>query len=284
MHFSRRHMFSVAGAGTLAAATASFATSGAKTAAVPSVPCERVCSLMPDVVDGPYYDSHAIMRSDITEGKLGIPLEIRVCFVDSECRPIEGARIDCWQADAGGIYSNHANQGDDLTVATIGETFLRGTQITDKNGFVLFRSIYPGWYRARTAHVHFKVYVGGQSRFTTQMFFPDAINEYVYLNAPLYRRRAVRDTVNITDWILADASRHAMANIREEVDRYVAEITFGVNPRAMPAPSKKMPCPSVGPCVPPLNTPPDPNDRVAALIPSTENLKRPRATKPSLPL
>lgn len=280
MTVSRRNLLAAAGTGALSGMIVPLASGKAKAAPTTG---SKVCFVMPDIVDGPYYESRAIMRSDITEGKKGIPLEVRVCIVDPSCRPIAGARVDCWQADAGGIYSNYPNQGDDLTVATMGETFLRGTQITDKDGWVTFLTIYPGWYRARTAHLHFKVYVGDRTRLTTQMFFPDALNEFIYLNVPEYQRQAVRDTVNVTDWILVEASRHAMANVREEIDRYVAEATFGVDPRAMPAASEPMPCPAEGKCVPEPNIPPDPSDRVAALIPSAANARRPKAQKPALP-
>ncbi|MEE4455173.1 hypothetical protein V2S85_26365 [Novosphingobium resinovorum] len=238
--------------------------------------------MLPDVVDGPYYEDRAIMRSDITEGRPGIPLEVRVRIVDPSCRPIRNARVDCWQADAGGIYSNYPYQGDDLKIATIGETFLRGTQVSDEDGMVVFRTIYPGWYRARTAHIHFKVYIGERTRLTTQMFFPDALNEFIYLNVPGYKREAVRDTVNMTDWILTEASHHAMANVREEIDRYIAEMTFGVDPRAMPPVSEKMSCPAEGKCAPAPNTPPAEAKRVELLVPSPANSRLPRAQKPRL--
>ena len=34
------------------------------------------------------------------------------------------------------------------------ETYLRGTQNTDADGMVEFRTIYPGWYTGRTVHIH----------------------------------------------------------------------------------------------------------------------------------
>lgn len=248
------------------------------------VPADTVCFIHPDTVDGPYYENKAILRSDITEGKKGIPLEVRVRLVDAQCHPLAGARIDCWQADSQGIYSDFPNQGDDLTIATPGETFLRGTQISDADGMVVFRTIYPGWYRGRTAHIHFKIYIGGRTRLTSQIFFPDALNEWIFLNAPDYKRPATRDTINVTDWIMAEATRNAVAQVKEEADRYVMSITYGVNPAATPPEGEKMPCPTNGDkCVPGLGTPPKGDERIAALIPSAENAKRPRAGKPPLP-
>jgi protocatechuate 3,4-dioxygenase beta subunit len=274
----------LAGAAGAGAGAGTLALSGTPLNGAAAAVAGEVCLISPDVVDGPYYLDKPIARRDITEGRKGIPLEIRVRIVDSGCRPIQRARVDCWQADAGGIYSDFPNQGDDLTIATRGETFLRGTQTSDADGWVVFDSIYPGWYRGRTAHVHFKIYIGGRTRLTAQMFFPDALSEYVYTNVPGYVREAVRDTINVTDWIMAEATRSAVAQIKEELDRYVATLTYGVNPAATPPPSEQMPCPPApAKCVPEPGMPPQGADRIAALVPSVEQRKRPKAGKPPLP-
>jgi len=284
VRLSRRAMIAT---GLASAGAATVATAGAKVVPAPkpaAVPPDTVCFLHPDTVDGPYYENKPIHRSDITEGKKGIPLEVRVRLVDAQCRPIKGARVDCWQADAQGIYSDFPNQGDDLTIETPGQTFLRGTQTSDGAGMVVFQTIYPGWYRGRTAHIHFKIHIDGRTRLTSQIFFPDALNEWIYLNAPGYKREAVRDTINVTDWIMAEATRNAVAQVKEEADRYVVSITYGVNPQATPAPGEKMPCPTNGDkCVPAPGVPPQGNARIVALIPSAQNAARPRAQKPPLP-
>ncbi|WP_313803759.1 intradiol ring-cleavage dioxygenase [Sphingobium sp.] len=280
---NRRAMLTGIGAGS-AAATAVMLAAAPRAATAASVPGEDVCRITPDVVDGPYYVDEQIVRRDITEGRQGIPLEMRVRVVDASCRPVADARVDCWQADALGIYSNFPNQGDDLKVATPGQTFLRGTQMTDADGWVVFSSIFPGWYRGRTTHVHFKIYIGGRTRLTAQMFFPDAINEYVYTHVPGYTRAAVRDTINVTDWIMEAGSRAMVAQVKEELDRYVATITYGVDPRATPAAAEQMPCPPAPAlCVPEPGAPPTGTDRIASLVPSKAALDRPKAQKPPLP-
>ncbi len=80
-------------------------------------------------------------------------------------------------------------------VSTNGEKFLRGTQMTDAAGSVSFRTIYPGWYRGRTAHIHFKVFLDTKTVLTGQLYFPDALSEFIYTSVPPYtsaRTSAIR--------------------------------------------------------------------------------------------
>ena len=44
----------------------------------------------------------------------------------------------------------------------------------------MFDTIYPGWYRGRTPHIHLKVHVGGNEVHTGQLFFRDSISAAVY--------------------------------------------------------------------------------------------------------
>ena len=111
------------------------------------------CVLAPEVTEGPYWIANHLTRRDIAEGKAGIPLSLHLTVVDATtCRPIKGADVEIWHADAQGVYSGvQGNSG----------RFLRGHQRSDANGRVVFHTIYPGWYRGRTPHIHLKVHVGG---------------------------------------------------------------------------------------------------------------------------
>ncbi|TGS57800.1 protocatechuate dioxygenase, partial [Mesorhizobium sp. M1D.F.Ca.ET.183.01.1.1] len=115
-----------------------------------------VCAIMPEVTEGPFYFDPKLERSDITEGRSGIGLAVRLQVVDASCRPLVGARVDIWHCDAQGHYSGYPGQGDGQDVDTSGQTFLRGWQKTGEGGVVSFATIYPGWYRGRTVHIHFK--------------------------------------------------------------------------------------------------------------------------------
>jgi protocatechuate 3,4-dioxygenase beta subunit len=197
-----------------------------------------VCVITPEVTEGPYYFDPQLVRADITEGRPGVPVVFRLQVVDQSCKPLEDARVDIWHCDASGLYSNYAGQGDDHAhpTSTEGETFLRGTQMADPRGIVEFTSIYPGWYRGRTTHVHFKVFLSDSNVLTGQIFFPDALSEYIYGNvAPYSDRGAERDTLNDGDGIAQSASRASFAAVKEEEDNYLVSLIIGVDPEATSA-------------------------------------------------
>lgn len=192
-----------------------------------------VCAIIPEVTEGPYYFDPALERTDITEARPGIPLRIRLQVVDAACAVIEGARVDIWHCDATGVYSGYPGQGDDGSVDTTGETFMRGTQFADANGLVEFETVYPSWYRGRTTHIHFKVFIAENVILTGQIFFPDALSEYIYLNvAPYNDRSSTRDTLNSNDSIAAQSTRAAYAFIKELDEEYLAAMIIGVDPNA----------------------------------------------------
>lgn len=192
-----------------------------------------VCAIIPEVTEGPYYFDPALERTDITEGKVGIPMRVRLQVVDAACAAIAGARVDIWHCDATGVYSGYANQGDDRSVDTTGQTYLRGTQFADANGIVEFESIYPSWYGGRTTHVHFKVFLDQTTVLTGQIFFPDALSEYIYTNvAPYNDRSRARDTLNANDSIATSSTRAAFAFVKELEDEYLVAMIVGVDPTA----------------------------------------------------
>jgi len=219
---------------------------GDKTASAASPPATtipaaaNVCRMTPRMVEGPFYFDPDLVREDITEGRAGVPLKLHLQITDgATCRPIEGARVDVWHCDATGQYSGYDRQGDDGGISTKGEKFLRGTQITGATGEVMFATIYPGWYRGRTTHIHFKVLLDEQAMLTGQMYFPDALSEYIFTQiAPYNARTAKRDTLNSTDWIAgADGDHISFVSVREEADAYVATLIIGVDRAAEPEPA-----------------------------------------------
>ena len=182
----------------------------------------NVCALTPETTEGPYYIDPDLVRRDIREGLPGVAMDLRLQVVDAACRPIAAARVDIWHCDAQGNYSGFAGQGSDTARNTAGRTFLRGTQIADDAGNVAFQSIYPGWYRGRTTHVHFKVFLDRATLLTGQIFFPDALSQAVFSQAPSYGGRDGQAISNAQDGIARRAGAGAYAQVANRSDGGVA--------------------------------------------------------------
>ena len=212
---SRRRMLAVgvglAYSGLLTACglgrTGSNPVSPSATTTASTVPVSTpACVVTPQETEGPYFVDERLHRSDIrtdpsdgsTRPGLPLMLTFTVARHGSPCAALAGAQVDVWHCDALGVYSDVGAENSS------GRQFLRGYQLTDANGKVTFTTIYPGWYRGRTAHIHFKVrtFSGSQKtfEFTSQIFFADAISDEVYKQAP-YSSRGARDTRNAGDMV-----------------------------------------------------------------------------------
>ena len=157
------------------------------------------CTLVPQQTAGPFYFDTKQVRRDISEGLPGIPLALTLQVVDAAtCAVVAGALVDIWHADAAGIYSGYAGQGDGGDIDATGEDFMRGIQVSDAAGRVEFATVYPGWYPGRTTHIHFKILLDRQTTVTSQLYFPDAFSDVVYAQSP-YSGRAKRNTSNQND-------------------------------------------------------------------------------------
>lgn len=177
------------------------------------------CILSPEQTEGPYYIDLDRVRSDITEGRPGTPLELTVNVVDGDsCDAISDAAVDVWHCDASGVYSGV--QGDD-------GTFLRGIQMTDAGGEAVFRTIYPGWYTGRAVHIHVKVHIGGTDTYTGQLYFDESITDSVYAKEP-YSARPGPDTPNQEDGLFAQGGDQTVVGVSRERDGYGGVVTLGV--------------------------------------------------------
>jgi protocatechuate 3,4-dioxygenase beta subunit len=197
----------------------------------PAVPLAPACVLTPAAEPGPFYFDPKLHRADITEGHPGVPLRLRLVVLDAaNCTPVSGARVDVWHARADGYYSGYPGQGDKGNVDTSGGTFMRGTQVAGARGEAAFRSVYPGWYPGRTVHVHFKIIIEDRDMLTGQIYFPDALSQYIFANVGAYGRKAVRNTFNGNDELaLSDTTRGGFCDIREQADHYLATLIVGVS-------------------------------------------------------
>src|SRR5204862_6439846 len=129
-------------------------------------------------------------------------------------------------------------------------------------------TIYPGWYRGRTPHVHFKVFLDEQTVVTGQIYFPDALSQFIYANVQPYNTRKVeRDTTNAADSVLkASGGDHStFAAVKEDIDRYVASLVIGIDRTAPPPAAGPGPRGPGGPPPGDEGGPPPANDAAPAL-------------------
>ncbi len=180
------------------------------------------CVLTPEQTEGPYFLDGDRVRQNVTEGRPGVPLTLRLGVLDvSTCKPIKGAAVDIWHCDGEGVYSGVSAQD------TEGETFLRGIQKTSAKGVASFVTIYPGWYQGRTVHIHTRVYLGGNILHTGQLYFPDTVTDTVYKRSP-YSARPNRTTRNAADSIYRNGGSKSLLKLAKSGSGYVGALTMGV--------------------------------------------------------
>jgi protocatechuate 3,4-dioxygenase beta subunit len=164
----------------------------------------------PVLTEGPFFVDENLKRSDLVAGttrhsvKNGIPLQVSFSLyklVGTDHTALKDAHIDVWHADAIGVYSDENNPMNHEMTSK--QTWLRGYQVTDETGAASFKTIFPGWYRGRTPHVHFKIRTYSSAakvtaEFTSQLFFKDADAERIYTVDP-YTLAGQRDTNNAND-------------------------------------------------------------------------------------
>jgi protocatechuate 3,4-dioxygenase beta subunit len=278
----------------------------AAAALIPAIgrPDSPTCTLTGEQEEGPYYVPDEKLRQDITEGKPGVPLQLRVALVDSRtCRPLANAALDIWHCDALGVYSGFTGESPDggpgggrgpgrgrgagpggpppdfdpdgfgppppgafgpggpggpggrgRGSRQIDPTrFLRGVQITNKDGLAQFTTVYPGWYSGRAIHIHLKAhlvgvsaagdpYSSGHVAHTGQLFFPEDLTERIAKLEPYSKRLGVHRTTQAEDHVFTEQHGSgvmlAMERIgkRSDTDGFVATIRLAVDAAATPPP------------------------------------------------
>ncbi|TMR09131.1 protocatechuate dioxygenase, partial [Nonomuraea turkmeniaca] len=112
----------------------------------------------------------------------------------------------------------------DLT-PTDDKRYLRGAQVTNSDGIVEFTTIWPGWYRGRTIHIHAMVHFSSERVLTTQMMFDEKLNSTVMAASP-YSEHTGRDTFNDNDNIYQDGM---LMKVTKEDDGYLGVIVFAAD-------------------------------------------------------
>ena len=136
--------------------------------------------------EGPYFKPSSPERIELfEEGMAGQPIELVGLVLTRACKPVPGALLDFWQADAKGAYDNSGFR-------------LRGHQFTDAEGRYRLRSIVPGVYPGRTRHIHVKVQPRGGQVLTTQLYFP---GEAKNRSDGLFRKELLMRTAKNAGWL-----------------------------------------------------------------------------------
>jgi protocatechuate 3,4-dioxygenase beta subunit len=192
----------------------------------------KTCVLTPEAGEGPFYLDPKLLRSDITSGQPGVPLDLAFQVMRAgDCATLADARVDVWQADALGLYSGYEKQsgvGGVSVEAAAKQQYLRGTQMTDASGNVRFKTIFPSWYGGRTPHVHFKVFLGGNEVVASQIFFPDDITKKIFSEFQPYREHASkRTTFNDND----PFKEGIHTEVTRQRDSFSAKAVLVVKPR-----------------------------------------------------
>jgi protocatechuate 3,4-dioxygenase beta subunit len=189
---------------------------------------------------GPYFVEEKLHRSDITTDSAtgtavaGVPLTLNWTLLDesNSCAAFSGVQVDVWHASPAGLYS------DESVENTVGKTYLRGYQVSDANGGVTFKTVFPGWYSGRTPHIHVRFRTFDSSGtatydFLTQIMFNESDIATVYAVAP-YSSRPNRDTTNAGDHVYqaedSAGDPAILAMTGNTTDGYVGTFTFGLVP------------------------------------------------------
>jgi len=193
-----------------------------------------ICTLAAEQEEGPFFVDEGLLRADVRQGQPGVPLALSIKLVNARtCMPLAGAAVDIWSASHTGKYTDETEEG------TIGLKFFRGVQITDPQGMVHFKTIYPGWYSDRTCHIHLKVRTGGTVAGSTyrssgskeahsgQLFFPEVLNEQL---RTVYKQNLNSFINNSDDGVYADEDGvAAVLSLKGSMAAgYTTGITLGV--------------------------------------------------------
>jgi protocatechuate 3,4-dioxygenase beta subunit len=154
----------------------------------PTPECSGAHDITPRQTEGPFYTPNAPERANLREpGITGVAVALSGLVLTRTCKPVAGAIVDLWHADAEGVYDNRGFR-------------LRGFVKTDANGRYAFQTVQPGNYPGRVRHYHVKVQAPGAPLLTTQLYFPD---EPGNARDFLFRKELLIRTAKVADGLAA---------------------------------------------------------------------------------
>ncbi|TFK41874.1 Intradiol ring-cleavage dioxygenase [Crucibulum laeve] len=153
------------------------------------------CILAPESLRENYV-ANPIVRSDVTEGQIGISLTLDIGILDvTTCQPLPNTMVEIWSPNAVGEY---------------GATFLRGALNSADNGIAEFQTIFPGFTSEGANHINLLVHtsssVSSPVAHVGQVFFTDPWTTIIGMTSPYNQNTHTRVT-NINDSAYAAASK-----------------------------------------------------------------------------
>jgi protocatechuate 3,4-dioxygenase beta subunit len=116
--------------------------------------------LTPQEMAGPFFRPDSPLKADFHEpGLAGISSRVSGFVLDRRGKPISGALLDFWHADAEGQYDLKGFR-------------CRGHQFSDAGGRYALETIIPGLYPGRTRHYHVRLQAAHGPSLCTQLYFP----------------------------------------------------------------------------------------------------------------
>ena len=163
--FASSLLAQLAGIDEAAAAEARLVAVAAGKETTPTPECGDDDEPTPPQTEGPFFKPRSPERRSLLEpGMPGTRIELTGRVLGRGCRPVAGALIEFWHADAKGDYDLDGFR-------------CRGHQFTDAEGRYRLTSVVPGLYPGRTRHFHVRVQAPAAGELpgpilTTQLYFP----------------------------------------------------------------------------------------------------------------
>jgi protocatechuate 3,4-dioxygenase beta subunit len=140
----------------------------------------------------------------------GVPLRVELTLLDltRACRPFADSAVYLWNCNRDGDYSLYGRGIEH-------ENYLRGVQFTDREGLVVFQTIFPACYSGRYPHLHLEIFNRSARSLdvttrvlTTQLTAPREVCSRVYEAAAGYTRSAAefKDRLPADDMVFAASS------------------------------------------------------------------------------
>ena len=143
------------------------------------------CRATPRDQLGPFYSRNAPELNDLctsgSGGKARLIVSGRILGAP-DCKPLAGALVEVWHADANGDYSGFTRGKTDDPAC-----LLRASLKTDAEGRYSFSTIVPAEYPGRPPHIHYRVSHAGHTTLVTQLYFARERGVAEALVVPLQR-------------------------------------------------------------------------------------------------